>query len=119
MKANRVIGALWMLLGCYSMSDLPWSWLATKPPPHVWYALAICSLIYLVGILAGVCLFCGLKWARWLLCLTAAFVVFGSIVKVASSEAPLAASCLWHAALGVFALVLLVPLFLPCREPVA
>jgi len=77
--------------------------------------LAASFLMYFVGIVASIFLFRGARWARWVLGFIAIYFALGCIAGIAIHKL----LAVWSIAPCVFALVSLVLLFLPRREPVA
>jgi hypothetical protein len=117
MKTHRILGILWAIYCghcCFYFLRAMWSF---QPPAaghwDAWGILAVLFLLDLVGIVASISLFRGLRWPRWFLGLIAVYTVFGDCSYIIMTRT-------FHAgnvASSVFALVSLGLLFLPKHEP--
>ncbi len=119
MKTNRILGILWLALCGYSVFNLLRAIQGLHPTGAglwlAWTVLAGTCLLYLFGMVAGVCLFRGANWARWYIAVLAVWEAF-------STAAYLVVSKSFHAWSGfciALAVVTLALLFLPKHEPVA
>jgi hypothetical protein len=118
MKTHKILGAGWLafcgyfgllLLGQLLHGIL----LKARPTPDMFLAIFACA-VYLCGIVASIFLFRGARWARGIVGLVAALTFIAVVAQF------IALSFTWFAcAVGLFALVSLVFLFLSRHEPVA
>jgi hypothetical protein len=118
MKTYRILGILWLVVNCIATVTVVRTLLLPAPrttQPLYYGLLASFLLLDLIGIVAGISLIRGAKWARWFLGLSAALLVFGSIVQVVVLRSWSMLTC----AYGIFGLVSAVILLMPKRYVVA
>ena len=118
-KINRILGSLWLALSGYSVFNLLRALQALHPTAAglwlAWSVLAGTCMLYLVGMVAGVCLFRGANWARWSIAVLAVWEAFSTAAYLVVSKSVHA----WSGFCILLAVVSLVLLFWPKHEPVA
>jgi hypothetical protein len=114
MKTYRILGILWLVSSCIAAVTVTRA-LVSPPPKTVqvmYYCIAASFLLLdLVGIVAGISLIRGAKWARWFLGLSAVWLLLGSVGEVVE----FGAIPILTAAYGIFWLVSAVLFLMPRR----
>jgi hypothetical protein len=123
MKRDRILGILWAVFCSSGSFNLFRTSLSLHPvdigQEVARYVLAFTGVVYLAGIVAGVFLFRGARWARWFVGSLAGFVLFSGVACILLQAVLQRTLPVYTIGPGVFALVSLVILLLPRHEPVA
>jgi hypothetical protein len=120
MRIYRILAVVWLLLCSNAIFEVFWSLRRDISSPNfqafpVLYSTIFTCLIFLAGIVASVCLFCGARWARWLLCCVIAIDALGDLIYVVKTESLLNRGGFFC----ILAFVSILLLLLPKREAVA
>jgi hypothetical protein len=118
MNRYRILGVLWVAFCCYACFNELRAVLAIHLTPGLWPAWCVLAgfcLLFLVGIVASLCLFRGARWARWFVGSLAVLLVLCDMAYMVTSRSLPS----WAVCVCVFAIGSLVLLLLPKHEPVA